>query len=214
MEEDELHWIIAIISPEWHQEQRFCEGCKRFFEPSQLFFQVLEGPTYTDENRPPFWENDVPMDEEHFHSIKNTVFDPQQLPLHLFPLIEDFEISLERCIEKYEDGVEEDSDVYLHLFSPSRGYLAHFLDSSLQRMRQSNFFLPDGNFDTPYYTLDEGWHIMLFEDNEYVYTLTGNWERHPNSFEIWFKVEKHLYYRQWERAIERCRDISEYEDTH
>ncbi len=208
-DEDELHWITAIISPDLHQEQHFCEDCKRFFEPSQLFFQVLDGPIYTKKNRPPFWENDIPMDDEHFHDIKNVFLDP--LPLHLFPLIEDFDILLERVISKYEDGEETDSDVFLWMFSPSRGYLAHFLNNALHYMRQSNFLLPHGSVDAPYYNLDEGWHIMLFEDDTYIYILTGNWSRNPNSFETWFKVEMHLYYHQWERTIERCRDIPEHE---
>ncbi len=211
LEENELHWITTIISPDWHQEQRFCEDCKRFFEPSQLFFQVLDGPTYTEENRPPFWENAIPMDNEHFHNIKNMFLDPQSLPLHLFPLVEDFEFLLERVINKYEDGKETSSNVYIHLFSPSHGYLAHFLDDTVKAMHRSNFLLPHGNFDAPYYNLDQGWHIMLFEDGRHIYILTGNWERNPNGFETWFRVEKVLYDRQWERTIERCRDIPDYE---
>ncbi len=172
---------------------------------------MIDGPTYTEENRPPFWHNDVPMDDEHFHGIKNMFLDPRLFPLHLFPLIEDFEFLLERLIEKYEDGKETYSDVFMDLFSSSRGYLAHFLDFSLKAMRRSDFFLPHGSFDAPYYTLDQGWNIMLFEDDEHVYILTGNWERNPDSFETWFKVEKKLYYSQWERAVERCRDIPDHE---
>ena len=153
------------------------------------------------------------MDDEHFHGIKNVFLDPLLFPLHLFPLIEDFEFLLERVINKYEDGEETDSDVSLWMFSPSRGYLAHFLEHSLRDVRHSNFRLPHGSFENPYYNLDQGWHIMLFEDDTYVYILTGNWERrNMGSFETWFKVEKHLYYRQWERVVERCRNIPEHEN--
>jgi hypothetical protein len=235
VEADDLTWIFTTVGAteeqaEHQEEFGYCQDCKIFFESHKSTFHVIDGPSYSDDDRPPFWYNDAPLDYEHYHVahgqipylhnelmyidlekylyfMKANVLDTEQLPLDAFPLIEDFEIRLERLTMRYESGKEHISDVFVWLFSQLRGYLAHIREhDSHKDLSRPDFIIPHGDFQTPYADLDQGWDILLAEDDVFVYVLTGNWEV-KEGYRTWFKVEKALYYRQWERAIQRCREI-------
>lgn len=191
------------------------------FEKTEYVFTVLDGPVYTKENRPSFWRNDIPLDYRHFHipygqlpliastfpegTIEAYPLDIAQLPLHLFPLIEDFEVILEDYIAENKQG-KKPLEYNVLFFSPSHGYLAHFLmgDYTSNTLRQDNFVIPFGSFVTPYFDFDQGWQMLLAADAEFVYILTG-----ILGYETWFKVEETHYYQQWEKAIQRCCEMND-----
>jgi len=56
-------------------------------------FHVLGGPTYSEEERPQRWHNELPLLCDDYR--RGNPPDMQQLPLHQFPLIEDFQVILE-----------------------------------------------------------------------------------------------------------------------
>jgi hypothetical protein len=216
-EVDDLTWIFTTVCAteeqvEHQEEYGYCQDCKVFFEPHQCTFQIIDGPSYNDDNRPPFWHNNAPLDlEKYLNVIQANILDAEQLPLDAFPLIEDFEILLEQLTTRYASGKEFISDVFVWLFSPSRGYLAYIREhDSHKDLCRLDFTIPHGDFRTPYADLDQGWNILLAEDEIFVYVLTGNWEL-EEGYQTWFKVEKTRYYRQWERAIQRCREIRDEE---
>ncbi len=142
--------------------------------------------------------------------VEANVLDTKQLPLATFPLIEDFEIHLEHSITKYINGKEYTSEVFVWLFSASRGYLTHFLNHDhAQDLCQPDFIIPYGDFQKPYADFDQGYHILMFEDEMHVYILAGIWEM--KAYHTWFKVEKNRYYRQWESAVQHCRELADKE---
>ncbi|GLV60555.1 hypothetical protein KDH_73740 [Dictyobacter sp. S3.2.2.5] len=91
-------------------------------------------------------------------------------------------------------------------FSPSRGFLATLLFDSAQELSQPDFVIPHGDPAIPYDKLDQGWNMLVVEDHTFVYVITGNWEA-DDAHRTWFKVERNLYYRQWEKTIQRCRAL-------
>ena len=191
------------------------------FEKTEYVFIVLDGPTYTEENRPPFWRNDISLNYKNFHithgqlpliastfpegTLEAYPLDTTQLPLHLFPLVEDFEIILEGSIATNRQG-KDPFEYNVFFFSPSRGHLAHFLfgEYTPSKICQDNFVIPSGSFITPYFDFDQGWQLLLAADAAFVYILTGILE-----YETWFKVEKSRYYQQWEQAIQLCRKMND-----
>lgn len=66
--------------------------------------------------------------------------------------------------------------------------------------------MPHGDFALPYADLDQGWEILLAENERFVYILTGNGEMNEG-YTTWFKVEKSQYYSQWKKTIQLCRVV-------
>lgn len=65
----------------------------------------------------------------------------------------------------------------------------------------------------PYYDLEQGIDQLIFEDDHFVYILSGDWESHnfgeegvwhklEHYYDRWFKVCKERYYEQWRIAIQ------------
>lgn len=189
-----------------------------------LGWKILGGKSYTRKEAPSGWHNDTAISysrlhishsqlpfvdpERHDHFIKANVLDPKQLPLHTFPLIEDFEVIL--CATLSNRSNEENQLRYrAGFFSPSRGWLTIFRYGNFtpQDLSESHFTIPCGDFTTPYCDYDQGWAILIAERDEMVYILTGNFEKllEKKGYHTWFKVEKSRYYHQWEKAIDLCR---------
>lgn len=231
VEEGQLHAVEVPIRmykrPEMDvyettETQLRCDVCQFCVGPYRLLFEMVDGPTYTHENRPPFWHNDVPYNSVYWLTASGERWTPSEsydpdapqadrldhehMALDTFPLIEDFEIVLERMHIIYEK-VETISDAFVWLYSPSRGYLTHMLLHNSQKdLCKPDFTIPHGDFQHPHDDIDQGYDILLFEDELFVYIITGNWEI-KDSDDTWFKVEKHRYYQEWERAIARCRAL-------
>jgi hypothetical protein len=221
---NDLQSLHAIPTPDADQKYMLvCDTCLPSFENKPVFFKVLGGPTYTEENRPLFWSNDTSLEYNHFHITRVTrdqlpdipslsvedildlnTLDISQLPLEQFPLIEDFEIRLEKVVKDVNETEEDCSGYFVFFFSPSRGYLAYLLDcDACSMLCQDDFSIPAGDFQVPYFNFDWGWSILIAADDTYIYVLTGG----EKDYNTWFKVEKKLYYQQWDQAIYKCKQI-------
>lgn len=122
-------------------------------------------------------------------------------------MIEDFEVILQGVIDKKRQQ-KEPHEYNVFFFSPSRGYLAHFLPGcyTSHELQQDTFTIPIGNFTTPYVDFDQSWAILLAADDTFVFILMHVGE--GEGYQTWFKVEKRRYYQQWEKAIQLCRKLS------
>lgn len=165
--------------------------------------------------KPPLWENAVPLFYDSFHipygqlpyvtanfpvgTTEAYPLDINQLPLALFPLIEDFQVLL---VGKKEKLLECEA-IFI---SSSRGQLAHFLfgEYTVRQIQQEDFTIPMGTFTTPYYDFDQGWTILLAADETFVYIMTGFGLDEP--YTTWFKVEKECYLEQWQQIIQFARN--------
>src|ERR1700730_7130377 len=96
-----------------HEEISVCKRCQPSFRKIEYLFETVDGPTYTDVERPPTWRNDVPLspllDREHY-PLK------EQLPLDDFPLIEDFDVVLEGITTKHRQEDHLPPDYYARFF--------------------------------------------------------------------------------------------------
>jgi hypothetical protein len=182
-----------------------CEACRPQFEAVEFLFVRGSLPPYTQEQRPPFWSNGSAV-----YWQEGQAFDLSPVPLSEYPLIDDCEVILEGVIEKHKLGKE--MPFYLAwLFSPSRGYLAHILGAFQHRdLCRPTFKLPHGDLQHPYHDVDQGWHLVLAEDEAFVYILTGGWDDTASleRYNIWFKVDKQRYAQQWEQAIQLAHSLA------
>jgi len=221
---------VRLLTADGEQHVPMCADCANFYENAlnlevpDFTFHILGGRTYTRDEMPSQWENDLPLAYEHFHitrgqlpyvaanfpahTIEAYPLDINQFPLASFPLLEDFHVIL---IGAIAEGKKESLNLLsyeVNFLSPSRGFLAHFLYGVYTTLliRQEGFIIPIGTFDTPYFDFDQGWIILLAADETFVYILTGSGLGEPYS--TWFKVEKTRYYEQWEQAIQLARSVT------
>ncbi len=202
-----VRYPVLNVAPDGeYTELGVCESCRPQFAPVETLFVRVSGPPYTQAQRPPFWSNGSPV-----HWREGQEFNPAPVPLSDYPLIEDFEVLLEGVISKHKLG--KVMPYYMAwLFSPTRGYLTHILGADeLRDLCRRNFKLPHGDFTRPYHDLDQGWHIVLAEDDEFVYILAGSWDELASleRYDTWFKVEKTLYTGQWKQAIQVARSLAD-----
>jgi hypothetical protein len=177
-------------------------------ENKRYEFEVLNGPTYSEDSRPPFWHNTTQLiDVKDNSQPRIPITKVSDLPLKNFPLVQDFEVRLERF--KVDGEVKFGVNVYF--FSFSRGYMASFpwWDCAERDLIKETFQIPFGDFDQPFEDCEQGWEIIIFADDEFVYVLEGNFEL-PDApieerFYLWFKVDKSAYLGEWQKAIDLCR---------
>ena len=117
-----------------------------------------------------------------------------KLDLLAFPLVEDFIIKLEQT------GT---FGIHLYFYSDQLGRLASFpwwdnVEKDLSSYTSSD--IPVGDFDEPYSDLEQGWQIIIFEDENFVYIMEGQ-EPCCTEFPIWFRVTRDRYYNEWMRLI-------------
>lgn len=66
--DDHTFYQVQTYLPNGEQQQLWvCENCLPLFEKAERLFKVLGGPTYTEEQQPPLWQNHVSLDYQHFH---------------------------------------------------------------------------------------------------------------------------------------------------
>ncbi|MEO8609177.1 MAG: hypothetical protein ABI690_14905 [Chloroflexota bacterium] len=156
--------------------------------------QVLNGPTYSNDDRPPFWgrQKRLLISEINQEQL-------ERAPLAAFPLIEDFEVRLENDTD-YSFGY------HLCFMSVSRGYLAHFLwwDHVENDLIRDTFAIPLGDFSHPFDDVHQGWEIVIAAKDEFVYALEGTAD--GLGFHTWFKVRQDRYLAEWQKAIQACRE--------
>ena len=167
----DLQYLHEVSTPDADQKQMLvCDKCLPFFENKPRFFKVLGGPTYTEENRPQFWKNAAALSYQHFHITRGQLphifaslpedaialnqLDTTQLPFKQFPLIDDFEVILEKVlIEREDETTKNTGEYHPFFFSPLHGYLAHLLmgDYGCPQLCKDDFIIPLGNGVNPRY---------------------------------------------------------------
>lgn len=137
--------------------------------------------------RPPNWENDQPL----------FIDEDAELPVELFPLIEDFEVVLEN-FDNARWGY------HINFFSEKRGYLAGFMlwDYAEKMLCEDNFKIP-----FLYEDLDQGWELMIEEQDGLVYVCEKDFDHPEKGILSWFKVEKERYIAEWQLAIAAAKQI-------
>lgn len=119
--------------------------------------------------------------------------------------IEDFAIELREM---------EDCGKIVHFISASQGELAWFpawehADRDLRHFVASD--VPLGTVDDPFEEEDEGWRIVIFEENGYVFILEDDrpqGERFPRRY----RVPKNVYFFAWAAAINQYNPMVSLDD--
>ncbi|MEJ8553361.1 hypothetical protein [Tepidibacter sp. Z1-5] len=132
----------------------------------------------------------------------NTIWSFTCLDLDEFPLIDDFKIKI-----KYNG---EYLGNHLYFINTQNEILASFpwwdhVDKDLINMNIEN--IPLGPINGAFDDLEQGWHIYIFEHNNYVYILEGE-EPCCEEFEVWFKVNKEVYINEWIKKINDIKNIN------
>ncbi len=85
-------------------------------------------------------------------------------------------------------------------FSQQRGFLTRF---GLLGHIEWDFF-EEGFRPLNFWDRDQGWDQIIFDKDEYVYLLEGNFDD-ASGYNSWFRVRKERYLAEWQSAIEVCR---------
>ena len=156
-------------------------------------YQVLNGPTYSMKDRPPFWNNEK--------VLMVSDMEMERAPIADFPLIEDFEVRLELDTSAREFGY------HLYFFSASRGYLASFpWENHIENWLIHDLFtIPMGDFERPFHGTEQTWDIVIAVKDDFIYILQGIDDESAGFYE-WFKVHQTQYLAEWEKAVKACKD--------
>lgn len=171
---------------------------------ANLEIDILNGPTYSMDNRPPFWRNEKPLVIKRMAGGYKADF--QHAPLENFPIIEDFEIRLENT----KVSGKSLSGYHLYFFSPLRGFLvgfAGFPSKHFEReLIRDEFRIPLGDIQQPYYDFEQGWEMTIAEKDAYIYIAHGDFDAPvDDGYHTWFKVDKSRYIAEWQKAIQACK---------
>jgi len=172
------------------------------FDDKALEFQVLGGPAYSKDDRPPFWKNERPLRIDGM--VRHNPPPMERLPIAFFPLIRDFEVRLEDIKVQGESTL----GYTVHFFSPARGYIADFYlgDHAERDLIRDDFKIPLGDLQKPFFDSDQGWEITIASNDDYVYILEGDADAPADKgYFAWFKVSRETYLAEWQKAIELCR---------
>lgn len=110
-----------------------------------------------------------------------------------FPIVDDFVVTL---VDTPDSGKQ------LEYTSASRGRLAHFpawehVDRDLRHFIPTD--VPLGTRDVPYDDRDEDWHIVIFEEDGWVYVAENDAK---------FRVRSDRYIREWAALIDAFNPIA------
>jgi hypothetical protein len=100
-----------------------------------------------------------------------------------------------------------ESGQHVEYRSASRGRLAGFpawehVDRDLRHFINDD--VPNGTRDVPYEDRDEGWHIVIFEEDGWVYVNENDDE---------FRVRAEEYARVWEALIDEFNPVEPFGDA-
>ncbi len=115
-----------------------------------------------------------------------------------FPIVDDFVVTL---VDTPDSGKQ------LEYTSVSRGRLAHFpawehVDRDLRHFIPAD--VPLGTRDVPYDDRDEDWHIVIFEEDGWVYIAENDAK---------FRVRREQYIREWAALIDAFNPIAPLDDV-
>ncbi|WP_163940399.1 hypothetical protein [Paenibacillus sp. SYP-B3998] len=135
---------------------------------------------------------------EQYNYIGNDIYDFSHHDINQFPYIGDFEIIL-------VDNEYHKIGNHIKFYSHKNGILADFpwwdhADKDIKNYNRND--IPNGILNAPFDDFEEGWQIVIFEKESFVYVLIGSNPSFSRVFHTWFKVDKHEYERAWVTLIE------------
>lgn len=162
-------------------------------DPSQYTYQLLGGPPYAHSERPHFWGNETPLVKPESEDWNWT-----DVSLSDFPIIQDFQIVL-------ENNIDSTMGYHLRFFSSPLGFIASFpwWDHAERDLARTDFVVPTGSCDAPYWDVEQGWDLTIFEKDDFVYVIEGDFDE-TDSYHSWFKVPADRYFAEWKKAISAC----------
>ncbi|WP_461202093.1 hypothetical protein [Anoxybacillus sp. TBDG-1] len=121
------------------------------------------------------------------------------LDLKSFPIIADFEILITAKSNKTWGK-------HIYFYSAKRNEILttfpwwDFAEEFLGMWDEHD--IPIGTIDRPFFDLEQGWHIIIFEKRDYVYVLEGDeFCSEHNKIHTWYRVPKDVYYEQWKKLL-------------
>ena len=116
----------------------------------------------------------------------------QQLDLSAFPVATDF------VIELAADGggssvrfVEHGLNVIIEF--------PWWEDAKSEVAEWSLADIPSGSIDSPYWDMDQGWHVAIWRAGDLVYIAQGG--EIEGEYDRWFSVPGSVYRAEWEKVI-------------
>ncbi|GAB2704946.1 hypothetical protein [Kitasatospora kifunensis] len=117
------------------------------------------------------------------------------LDLGLFPIAEDFAIRL----------IHDEAGSMIRFLASGVGAVIGFPWWENPREQISGWSLadvPTGSIESPYWDMDQGWHILIWQTGDLVYIAQGG--SSEGEYDDWFAVPAALYRSEWEEAIRRA----------
>ena len=120
----------------------------------------------------------------------------QQLDLTTFPLVDDFCIELHSVFHSRSSLADPSTENTLIDFtSAQHGILVR--TAFLDLMASSETSIAIGPQDNPYMDCDQGYLLVVFVHENFVYILSGNDDANLNLYTTWFKVPAETYAEAW-----------------
>ncbi|WP_042374702.1 hypothetical protein [Streptacidiphilus neutrinimicus] len=116
----------------------------------------------------------------------------QQLDLSAFPAAADFEIEL----------TSSDGGSSIRFADHGLNVIIEFPwweDVASEIAQWSLADIPSGSIDSPYWDMDQGWHVAIWQAGDLVYIAQGG--EIEGEYERWFAVPNSIYRAEWERVI-------------
>jgi hypothetical protein len=60
--------------------------------------------------------------------------------------------------------------------------------------------IPIGSIESPYWDMDQGWHILIWQSRELVYVAQGG--ATEGVYDHWFALPAALYRSEWDKVIQ------------
>jgi hypothetical protein len=131
---------------------------------------------------------------ENYHELES-------LNLTDFPLATDFSIKMSEAF---------DFGKHLWFQSETYGSLTTFPwwdKVNIDMQKQPDDFNLLGTFENPHDDLEQGWQILIFEKDNFVYIMQGD-EPRTKEFSIWYKVTKEKYLEEWRKIVREAKENS------
>ena len=137
------------------------------------------------------WMNDRPLyvDEA----------DEEDYPWELFPVIDDFEVVLQKMNQPNWQG----SRYQVFFFSQERGYIIGDSDWYEYNLCKEGFDIP-----VAWSYTDQGIELLVYEKDNFVYVTESDPDNPEEGIFRWYKVSSEQYRAEWGMAIAACKNFN------
>ncbi|MGN4126861.1 hypothetical protein ACMGD3_17910 [Lysinibacillus sphaericus] len=135
-------------------------------------------------------------------TLTNVVIDNlKNLNLELFPVVNDFELLItKKRVKHYSE--------FVYFYSRSKNENL----TTFEYWKNAKTFLkdfkkrdiPTGTIDNPFSDFDQGWQIIIFEENGFIYVLQGGeFDHENNTIHTWYRTSKEAYFNEWGNLLKK-----------